>query len=485
MALQNHPAMYTGGAVRFDSTPYTNFAINFEQRRKAKDEALDNYYQNLAKGINPAGVRTVDIDGFMKRTGELQNFWQQNRDAVKNPRLDGGKAQSELMSRYQDAISYIQRSKNEEAAKKPLLPVLADPEKRKLVPNSVIRKLQIHDMPLDADGRQSMSISELDFDPKPLDQTKYFKSFSDIKPQKQGVNITTDGKTMSKIVTTRLAFDDVAKDAIYGRASGLYNSDASFEKFVNDNWQDEGSFNELNEIFKKNFGENIENQEDWAAAYTIRGLQSEGQDMQVTGDSFGQAKAMAAINDGYIRGRMKLADTYAKGRMDYKLTKTKQQQEGVLNNFIKTQLKDAEGDNRNVTVNGVRYEGKEVKMPKFMTDKYVAWDEKDQPIYPKWIITNDLKYAVPYFTTGAKTKSGNPVIDGANTKPILIESYKADLAKEWLTRSATGEEISDDFDEEEGDVIETTTVEATRTNESGSTQKPVKPTKPSKKGILD
>lgn len=488
MALQNHPALYTGGAERVNVTPYTNFAINYQQRQLAKDEALDNYYQNLAKGINPAGVRTVDMDGFMQKTGELQQFWQANKAAVKNPRLDGGRAQTELMSRYQDALAYIQQSKNEEAAKKPLIPIFADPEKRRLIPNSAIYKLQLHDLPLNHPQRKSLSVTDLNFDPKPLDLAKHIETFKDIKPDKMPTLVSTDKGNMTRTINTEYAYNDAAKQAVYERSRAQLLENPSFEKAINDLWssiEQEGetspTLQQYNDTFKKNYGRDIENEEDLAAAFNIGLLQQNRSEQEIKDDAFGRQKAMAYINDGLIRGRMKLNDSYVKGRMDYKMSKTSQQQQGILNEFIKRQIADGEGDPRNVTVNGRRYEGVEVKMPQFMTDKYSVKGKDNEWIEPHWIITRDSKYAIPYFTTDKKTKSGNPVIDPVNTKPILIETYKAELGKEWLSKNDIGGEVIDDFSEDDGDVVETqTNVEVQRTNESSKTQKPAKPTKQTK-----
>lgn len=168
MALYTSPHLYTGGATVFNSSPYVNFAANLMAKKQAKDEALENYYQNLNKSINPAGVRTQDINGFMEKTNGLQTFWQQNKDAIKNPRLDNGKAQTEYNSRFQDIQGYINQSKQEELRKKPFIDLLADPDKRERISDKMLYDVHLHDLPLTDPNRKSFDITQEDFNPKLL-----------------------------------------------------------------------------------------------------------------------------------------------------------------------------------------------------------------------------------------------------------------------------------------------------------------------------
>jgi hypothetical protein len=111
MALNNPSNLYTAGAVVFDTRPSTNFAIQLLQQKKAKDEALDQYYKKLPSTINEAGMRDQDREPFMQNIGQLQAYWRDNRDKIKNPRKDGGAAQYNYEKMFRDISTRVNMSK--------------------------------------------------------------------------------------------------------------------------------------------------------------------------------------------------------------------------------------------------------------------------------------------------------------------------------------------------------------------------------------
>lgn len=271
--------LFTGGAERFDTTPYVNFYAQTKARQQAKDEALDQYYQNIFKQVNPAGARTQDIPQFTAKVDEWQKFYQQNRDRIKNPRLDGGKAQSEFQSRLMDAQNYIQQSKNEAKTYEGIIPILRDPEKRSRLPESVIEGLAQHDLPLGDPNRKSFDFSTLNFDPKPFDVTMQ-KNFlqgvqQGLKMDEAITGIKKDPNSFTQTVTTTSSFGDEAKGAIRNRAAGAYGSDPSFKQFVDTELSKPGNYQQLNEVFKKQFGTDIQQPEDLATAWSMGAIQAE------------------------------------------------------------------------------------------------------------------------------------------------------------------------------------------------------------------
>jgi hypothetical protein len=151
-----------------------------------------------------------------------------------------------------------------------------------------------------------------------------------------------------------------------------------------------------------------------------------------------------AIQNEYARQRQTLNDALVKGRIDYKNSKDGKQQEGILNDFINTQYN--EGKPLTVTVNGQKYEGRSVAVPKSVADHYIIDKGKTTEQVPsEWVLTKDLKHIVPVYKTGGHTGSGNPIVNPALTKPILIQDYKASLGKAWLTKTQTLSELEDEF----------------------------------------
>jgi hypothetical protein len=54
---------YAGGDTVFNSTPFTQYYLQKLQQKQAKRDALDQYYSNLTRSVNTAGVRTRGCTG--------------------------------------------------------------------------------------------------------------------------------------------------------------------------------------------------------------------------------------------------------------------------------------------------------------------------------------------------------------------------------------------------------------------------------------
>lgn len=288
--MTNLPSdIYSGGAVKLDSQPFVNFYTNMLAKKQAKDEALDQYYQNQFKNVNPAGARTQDLPQFTEKVNEWQKFYYQNKDNIRNPRKDGGKAASEFQSRLIDAQNYIQQSKNEAKITQEVMPLLRDPDKRSRIPDSVIGDLAIHDLPLSDPKRKSFDFSKLNFDAKPFDvnmQKNYLQGIQQgLKMDEAITGVKKDPNGFTQTVTTTASLGDQAKGAIQNRAAGAYASDPSFKHFVDTELSKPGNYQQLNSIFKKQYGTDIAHPEDLATAWSMGAIQDQ-QTKQKTEDDW-------------------------------------------------------------------------------------------------------------------------------------------------------------------------------------------------------
>src|SRR5690242_15509022 len=152
--------IYSGGAVVLNTQPLATMYQQYAAHRQAKEDALDNYFRDLGKNITPAGMRSQDVPGLTQKTNQWQQFYQQNKSAILNPRLDNGKAYSEYMSRYQDQLAYIQQSKDalkttDELNKTRLNPqtsfILDDP--------TIIDQIHQHDLPIGDPNRKEINLA--------------------------------------------------------------------------------------------------------------------------------------------------------------------------------------------------------------------------------------------------------------------------------------------------------------------------------------
>lgn len=111
MALRLPDNLYTAGAVTFDSSPSVNLYNQLLLRKQARDEALNQYFNQLPAKLNTAGVRTQDLSGQQGGiNNDIENWrqnWLNNKEAIKK----GGAAQQQYMAQYQDILRKIEQSK--------------------------------------------------------------------------------------------------------------------------------------------------------------------------------------------------------------------------------------------------------------------------------------------------------------------------------------------------------------------------------------
>lgn len=282
MAIVNDPRLYSGGSAVFNSQPATQFYLNSMAKQRAKDEALDNYYRDFNKSLNPAGMRNQDIEGWMGKVNDWRGFYQQNKEAIKNPRLDNGKAQSEYMSRYQDALSDTQRSKNAgEVSKGYVMPIITNPDKRSRLTDLSLGTIASHDASIYDPNHKELDPTKLDFDAKPfgLDEQKKLTGFltQGVKMDEMIQKTVTDPKTHSKTTSYEYKLNPAALQTVGARAANTYKSDDRFQAHIDQLAENPDVFNELNEVFKGVYGKDIVSNEDFAAAYGLNEVQKQRQ----------------------------------------------------------------------------------------------------------------------------------------------------------------------------------------------------------------
>lgn len=396
MALQNQN-LYTGGNAQFNPAPHVQLYISLKQREQAKNEAFDEYLRNLNKNINPAGLRNQERAVFEDKLAKWQQYGMQNREALRNPRKDQGGASLNFQSQYQDLLNTVAESKQEEEKKKPVIEVMADPDKRKRLRDAVIQDIASHDEPIwvkDANGewqrnqnRRSFDISHLQYKPKPFEQDSYFKSFDDVKRSDLAPDIVKNPKDMTQTVTTTSVFDQGAKDLVATRAVGKYMNDDGFKEMI-----DSLDPKQYNDFYKKNFGHDIQTPADLAAAYTLGGLQQKTVKSELKNDTYERQAALAKLNHNYRLGEKSFEHDLAKA------DKTTQDLwlQGLLDSETKNARTDQFGNKKPMAF----YEtgagstaGNEIPVTKFLADSFT----KDGKSPDKLIVTFDDQFVPIYF----------------------------------------------------------------------------------------
>lgn len=247
---------YQKGMVFDISSKPLNLAIQLEQKEAAKREALDRYYMDYEKTLNPAGMRGQDQDAFLGKLNEAKSYYLKNRDCILNPAKCGAEAQSTYMAHLKDAQSIIQQSKQEAANEK------AD---REHYQRAVEQGLDIPEGYLDAVASAHLPINDprrVPLDPYKYNFTKPFNEDLFTKTINRGLTPSVskkiekpDGKGYIDRTTT-YAYTPDDKITIANRAAELYNSDPGVTKQVNKLIKNGEYVN-----FKKEFNELFPNQD--------------------------------------------------------------------------------------------------------------------------------------------------------------------------------------------------------------------------------
>ena len=267
---QSNP--YGGGAVVFDSTPYVDFYVKQQLQEKAKDEALDKYFMDWDKSINPAGMRNVDTQDFLNLINENKGYYFKNKAAIKNPALDNGAAYNEWFARNKEAMGLVSRSKDL-ASKEDLINKSIIQAKQKGLPitERVVKDLDLFRRPLKSQDWRDFNPDNLDFQPKPFDPVRFTKDiFGDIKfsERQQGKDQKLpETKQIKRVFETYISDD--ALPAIQTRAAAAYKSSPSVKEFVDGYMQDPIKFKQLNELFSSKYKKPIQNSEDAATAVAL------------------------------------------------------------------------------------------------------------------------------------------------------------------------------------------------------------------------
>lgn len=254
MAIHLPSNIYTAGAERFNSQSEVNLYAQLAQRKEARDQALNEYYQKLHTSINPAGMRTKDIDsGFSQKLQDWQKHYFDNRDKIKNPRSPEDRTvANEHMARYQDLLMDINKSKEAAAQEMELAkqkisgkwnPTSSDLEAAHKLGSSIYSQ----DYYKDQARTQPITINDIslnvpEFDPK--QQEEFYKaSVGELKPGKvyDETNLRKDKATGQVFIPFKQSYGQDQIKRIADTAGDLVTSSRSakvhYERLLDDpNW---------------------------------------------------------------------------------------------------------------------------------------------------------------------------------------------------------------------------------------------------------
>tara|TARA_R110002126_G_scaffold97706_2_gene227466 strand:+ start:6027 stop:7334 length:1308 start_codon:yes stop_codon:yes gene_type:complete len=264
---------FRGGNVAIDiSSRPTQLSIGLMQKQQAKAEAVDKYFKDWEKSINPAGLSKAEVDIFAKKLKEVQEFGIKNKQAITNPSKYGYDAQSTLMAGFKDLQSFVDQGKQATAERKAFKDFINTQIKSgKRVSDNYLDVLNKAMLPVSA-GYVPPDVMQVDiYDPH--DEKKFTTNvWGGIKLptkevfEKEIINNKPTGKVIKKTYET--LDDNTVKNAMLGAINEYKTSKGTREHF-DELFKDKDFTSQINENFRKRFNKDISSGSDLAVGYAL------------------------------------------------------------------------------------------------------------------------------------------------------------------------------------------------------------------------
>jgi hypothetical protein len=273
MALQNHPAMYSLGAVELNSQPSVNIYALHLQRKQAREEALDQYELNRMNRINEAGVRDIDREGLDRQVLEMKGYYQANKDRIRR----GGTPEAYNYEKmFRDTLGGISKSKDASARSDALMKLRAERLKYgRSTPEDWFEDLRKHEeTPIWDEGYSPLELTKYSsqgapkYNPKAvLDLVKDVKRVPSMRFE------DVPGDKYSRLQFIDESFDDAGKNTISVKAAELYDIDDGFAAEVQQDVSNPMKRGQLEKTFTEQYGTTPQSMSDYAVAKVMQQVQ--------------------------------------------------------------------------------------------------------------------------------------------------------------------------------------------------------------------
>lgn len=263
MAANPFEGVYDNGAVVFNTTPFLQLSMQMQARKQAKQQALDEYYQDLSKNLTPAGMASNDVPDFMNKVNAWRDYVVQNRKILDNPNSkEYAQAASQAGYLYNDAMQHAGTSKQKVKDLSQFNQLrLSHPDYT--ITDAGMQSANDAGLPI-SQGYKPLDWGTVEYNPKnkptTVDDWNKWREYGT-----KGLEMTpgqpttvTDPKTKSKYVSQRFAYNNDALNEIARRYEDLYSRNQQFKNEVDALAQDEGKYRELNSRFKQIYGHDLD-----------------------------------------------------------------------------------------------------------------------------------------------------------------------------------------------------------------------------------
>ena len=212
-----------GVAIDISSKPI-NLAMQLQQKEEAKKEALDKYFMDYEKSLNPAGMRGQDQDVFLNGLGEAKQYYLQNNKEILNPAKYGSEKQSEYMAKLKKAQSIIDQSKQAAANEKVDREHYYQAQKEGLdVPDGYLQDVERSHLPLNHPQYQPLDAYKYNFT-KPFDEGAFSRTLTNGLTPSINKELSSEKPDNKGYInrTTTYEFNPLDKQQIKNRAELSY-----------------------------------------------------------------------------------------------------------------------------------------------------------------------------------------------------------------------------------------------------------------------
>ena len=285
--------------TELDVSKPVNLAIQLHQKEEAKKEALDKYFMDYEKSLNPAGMRQQDQDVFLKKLAQNKDYYLRNREKILNPSRYGAEAQSEYMSNFKGILSDIDRSKQLAANGKVIATAVMDAKKNnRTIPSDVTDAIYNNELSMGDSRHQAFDPVNFDAYDK-HDPFKYQQGiYSKIKPSESMPERIYDSKNKEIVYKT---VNDISNKS-FGEIQNIVSSELQKDRGLVDNVKaiarDQNKLNQLAQVYKDFSGKqmNPNSMQDVATAYTLA-LKPEAQVKYTTPKEDADYRRMQSLQD--------------------------------------------------------------------------------------------------------------------------------------------------------------------------------------------
>ena len=261
-----------GVAIDISSKP-VNLAIQLRQRDLAKIDALDKYFMDYERSINPAGVRNVDADVFVKKLNDNKAFYLQNRDKILNPTKYGYEAQSQYMANFKDMVNLIDQSKQAAASEKVVNDRIYDAiQQGKSLHDGILPLLEKQRLSVLDPNYSQFDANQLQFD-KPYDEKQFTTNvLGGIKfPEKENfIPEVVNGKpTKLKSKQTESYLTDPILRTIESGAINEYTSSPGTKKHFDDLMKNPKIVSAVTDKYKEVYKKDLKTPEEFVVGYAL------------------------------------------------------------------------------------------------------------------------------------------------------------------------------------------------------------------------